>query len=138
MGDQLATESTAADWVTVRCAGQVGPVAQSLWHVPSNTLDLSLVAAAQLDDVAIRVAHEHRDVAAFAEADRSLADRDIVGLQRRDRRRDRGDPQCDVRVAGEFSGTSIRILAARSPALALNTRLSSRLCSLRLAIPPLG
>jgi hypothetical protein len=33
---------------------------------------------------------------------RPLADRDIVGFQRADCHRDRGDPQCDVRVAGEF------------------------------------
>ena len=53
---------------------------RSLWHVAGDTLDDILIAAAQLDDITIGIADEDRDLPTLAEADRSLCDRDIVGL----------------------------------------------------------
>ncbi|HTV33700.1 MAG TPA: hypothetical protein VME69_11460 [Methylocella sp.] len=58
-----------------------------------------MIAAAQLDDVAIRIADEDRDLLAFAEADRSLRDRDVVRLQSANHGRNGGDAQRHVRIA---------------------------------------
>jgi hypothetical protein len=44
---------------------------RSLWHVAGDTLDDILIAAAQLDDISIRIADEGRDLSTFAKADRS-------------------------------------------------------------------
>ena len=67
-----------------------------------NALDYGLFAASQLDDVAVGVAHEHRDVPALAKTDRSLGDRNVVRLKRNDGCRDGCNTQRDVSVAGQF------------------------------------
>jgi hypothetical protein len=100
--------------------------------VRSDAFDFALIAAARLNHVAVGIANEARYLAAFAEADRPLGDCNIVCLQGRDclpgsRRR---VAQC--RVGGELVEMSIRILLLRSPALALNTMLSSTPCPLRM------
>ena len=64
----------------LRLFRDLAPQARSLWHVAGDTLDDILIAAAQLDDIAIRIADEDRDLSTFTEADRSLCDRDIVRL----------------------------------------------------------
>jgi hypothetical protein len=45
---------------------------RSISHVPDDSLDDILIAAAQLDDITIRIADEDRDLPTLAEADRSL------------------------------------------------------------------
>jgi hypothetical protein len=59
-----------------------------LRHVTGNALDHALLAATQLNHVAIRVAYEHGDLPALAKTDRPLRDRDIVRIQRGDGCRD--------------------------------------------------
>src|SRR5215472_10791075 len=106
----LGFGSWSADGVRLRRSDQAmarawkwtGVNAAGLRHVTGDALDYALFAAAQLDDVAIGVAHKHRDLPAFAEADRSLGDRNVVFLQRSDCCRDGWDAQRDVSVAGEF------------------------------------
>ena len=67
-----------------------------------DAFDDVLVAAAQLDDVTIRVADENRDLSAVIEPDGTLGYRDVVRLQGGDRRRDGRDPEGHVRVARVF------------------------------------
>ena len=62
-----------------------------LRHVPTDALDFTLIAAAQLNDVTVGVADEDRHLSVLAESDRPLGDCNIVRFQTSDRRRDRGD-----------------------------------------------
>src|SRR5215510_7953819 len=52
-----------------------------LRHVTGDALDQALLAAAQLNHIAIGVAYEYGDLAALAKADRPLGDRDVVRVQ---------------------------------------------------------
>src|SRR5207237_1512728 len=81
---------------------RIETVSAGLRYVTGDALDSALLAAAQLDNVAIRVAHEHRNLPALAKTDWSLGDRNAVFVQRGDGFRDRCDAQRDVSVAGEF------------------------------------
>src|ERR1700746_283093 len=77
-------------------------VSAGLRYVTGDALDYALLAAAQLDNDAIRVAHEHRNLPALAKTHWSLGDRNAVFVQRSDGFRDRHDAQRDVSVAGVF------------------------------------
>src|SRR6516164_11556836 len=74
--------------------------ARELWLVAGDAFDDFLIAAAQLDDIAIRVADENRDLTAVTKTDGTLGYRDVVRLQGGDCRRDGGDPEGHVGVAG--------------------------------------
>ena len=88
------------------------PASAGLRYVTGDALDYALLAAAQLDNVAVRVAHEHRNLPALAKTDRSLGDGNAVFVQRGDGFRDRRDAQRDVSVAGVFVPDVIRMLVA--------------------------
>src|SRR5690349_7602727 len=64
--------------------------------------DLTLVAAAQLDDVAVGIADENRNVPGLAHLHRPLRNRDPVCGERSDRLRDRGNAQRDMRITRIF------------------------------------
>src|SRR5580704_14928176 len=65
-------------------------------NVLFQALDRPLVAAAQLDHMAVGIADEDRHAVALAKLDRSVGDRDVVALERGNGRGDRADTQRDV------------------------------------------
>src|ERR1700680_3573933 len=71
-------------------------------NVSRDALNVGLVGATQLDHIPIGIAHEHRNAAVLAKLYRPLRDGDVIGLQGGDRRRNRGDVERDMGVAGIF------------------------------------
>src|SRR5260370_32730837 len=90
-----------------------------LRHVPTDALDFTLIAAAQLNDVTVGVADEDRHLSVLAESDRPLGDSNIVRLAshlvRTSGRPGLGIASCSSAIAGALGSQCLQLTFRRAP-----------------------